>query len=306
MIRIPIAEPELRARIRAADPTWERRAKERAAKAASKRRVDDGDGIWSDIKHVFMELQGWKCMYCEKPMPRPDEHGGASGKVEYDVEHFRPKNRVQPWPTERVARSRRIDYAARLRHGAANGYVHLAFDPWNYGVSCKVCNSELKGDRFPILGKPAARTRRRRALDAKEVPCLVLPIGDEGDDPEAWLEWHGPTVRPRAQLEDDDRVRALTLIDFLELDTRQDLLLGRCMAIVVLADWLEAAPDDPAAGDEADKFIAAMVADQAVFAGCLRGFCELYRRDRDQALHWRQQARKYAASKEPALLKELP
>ena len=306
MIRIAIAERDLRARIAAAEPTWESRAKERAANAVAKRRVDDGDGIWSDIKHVFMELQGWKCMYCEKPMPRPDPNSGASGKVEYDVEHFRPKNRVQPWPTERVAKSRSIDYASKLKHGAASGYVHLAFDPWNYGVSCKVCNSELKGDRFPILGKAAPRSKRRRELDAKERPCLVLPIGDEGQDPEGLLEWHGPTVRPRADLGDDDRVRAMALIDFFELDTRQDLLLGRCVAIVLLYDWLEDARLDSQLRVEAEACIEQLLADQATFAGCLRGYRDLYRRDREEALQWRRRSRRYAASKEPALLAMLP
>lgn len=297
MIRIAITEADLWARIRAAEPTWERRAKERTAKVVQQGRVDDGDGIWSDIKQVFMELQGWKCMYCEKPMPRPDANGGASGKVEYDVEHFRPKNRVQAWPTERAKTSRRIDYAARLRSGAANGYVHLAFDPWNYGVSCKVCNSELKGDRFPILGEAAPKAKQRRALDAAEVPCLVLPIGDDGEDPEAWLEWLGPTVRPRPALAGDERVRAMTLIDFFELDTRPDLLLGRCQAIVVLAQWLQR----PKTNGKAKAMIAAMTASNAQFAGCLRDFQRLFVSDRDTALQWYVLALEYVASKEPAL-----
>ena len=299
MIRFRIQRQELAQRIDQHDPKWSGKAKTRTKTAVEKGGVADGDGIWSDIKDVYMTLQGWKCMYCEKPMPRPDPAAVATGKVEYDVEHFRPKNRVTSWPTERVQKARTIDYAGQLRQGAVDGYVRLAFDPWNYGVSCKTCNSELKGDRFPILGKPDVVGSDRGTLDEKERPCLLLPIGDDGPDPENWLEWLGPVVRAKVTLTGDEALRARTLVDFFELDNRPDLLLIRCFAIEML--W--AALRDEADGDPgAAERINAATADDAVFAGCTRAFLRMYRQDPAAARQWRNRARDYAARKEPKLL----
>src|SRR5687768_6130521 len=153
MIRLSIKLKDLRKQITTLDASWLTRAKTKTEAAILKGKVEDGDGIWSDIKNVYMEHQGFKCMYCEKPMPRETPGGVAAGKAEYDVEHFRPKNRVTHWPTAAVKQKRLIDYETHLKDGVPDGYLRLAFDPWNYGVSCKTCNSELKGDRFPILGK---------------------------------------------------------------------------------------------------------------------------------------------------------
>jgi hypothetical protein len=51
------------------------------------------------------------------------------------------------------------------------------------------------------------------------VPCLILPVGDEAEDPEGWLEWNGPIVAARATLDPATKLRARTRIDFFELDT---------------------------------------------------------------------------------------
>ncbi|MSR40135.1 MAG: hypothetical protein EXS02_15030 [Planctomycetes bacterium] len=233
------------------------------------------------------------------PVPRPDQQSVATGKVEYDVEHFRPKNRVTAWPTARVQQARTIDYADQLQRGVADGYVRLAFDPWNYGVSCKTCNSELKGDRFPILGLPDADATDRSTLDDSEVSCLLLPVGDVGPDPEDWLEWFGPVVRAKSTLTGQEALRARTVVDFFELDSRPDLLLVRCFAIEMLwAALRDEADGDPAAATR----IQAATADDAVFAGCTRAFLRLYRQDLVVARQWRNRARDYAQSKEPKLM----
>lgn len=91
MISYRIAEPDLLALIDACDATWRVRAAE--ATAACKRagkfvKEDDVtgkeiEGLWGDIKEVFMDLQHTKCCYCERKLASKDR-----GKVEHDIEHF--------------------------------------------------------------------------------------------------------------------------------------------------------------------------------------------------------------------------
>jgi hypothetical protein len=301
MIRLPIKLKDLRDQITALDGNWFTRAKTKADAAALKGKIEEGDGIWSDIKAVYMEHQGHKCMYCEKPMPREAPGGVAQGKGEYDVEHFRPKNRVTHWPTAAVKQKRLIDYEAQLKDGVPNGYLRLAFDPWNYGVSCKTCNSELKGDRFPIIGKASATAKTRTALDKAEVPCLILPIGDEGEDPEGWLEWHGPIVAAGATLDPATTLRARTLIDFFELDTRGDLLELRCVLITNLFARLEKMGQPAPIGPAAKQYVDSMTEPKRLFAGCLRGFVKLFDKDPAAARKWNDIAEQYLMSRDPRL-----
>jgi hypothetical protein len=301
MIRLPIKLKDLRAQIKALDGKWFTRAKDMADAVARKGKVEQGDGIWSDIKTIYMEHQGWKCMYCEKPMPRPGPGGVAQGKGEYDVEHYRPKNRVAHWPTEKVKAVRLIDYEAQLQDGLPDGYLRLAYDPWNYGVSCGTCNSELKGDRFPILGKANKRAKTRVALDKAEIPCLILPVGDEGEDPEAWLDWTGPLVAPKATLDANTKLRAQTLIDFFELDTRGDLLELRCAFIPNLFARLELRGQPGPVGNEAKKYVEDLTHPKRLFAGCLRAFVKLYEQDSAAARKWRDIAEQYNMSRDPSV-----
>lgn len=291
MIRFRIRRQDLAQRIDQHDPKWSGKAKSRTKVAVEKGGVGDGEGIWSDVKDVYMTLQGWKCMYCEKPMPRPDPAVVATGKVEYDVEHFRPKNRVTVWPPEKVKVRRKIDYGDELEAGVPTGYVWLAFDHLNYGVSCKTCNSELKGDRFPILGKRGKKGQRNAELDPVEKPCLVLPVGANGTDPEALLGWNGPLVFPRKGLSAEDTLRAKVLIDFFELDTRRDLLEGRCSGIMMLFPRLKLKTA------KAKQFVEALIDDQANYAGCLRAFVNLYKKNKTEASDWADACEQYLATR---------
>jgi hypothetical protein len=185
MIKIRISKRALLARITAAHPRWLAGAKVRARRAVAARHVDEADGTWSAIKSVFIDLQHHKCAYCERPLARPSDGATDAMSVDYDVDHFRPKNRVTAWPTENVLRHRGgLDYASRVGCGAKGGYVRLAFDPTNFLAVCKVCNTGYKRDRFPIAGRPDTRLLGRAALDAKERPLLLFPIGAGADDPE--------------------------------------------------------------------------------------------------------------------------
>ena len=104
MISYRITRAELLDRIRAFDAEWLDKAK--AAADACK---DAGhyvktnaegkkiDGLWGDIKEVFIRLQHGKCCYCERSL-----ESTKYGKIEHDVEHYRPKSTLKNWFTTDV------------------------------------------------------------------------------------------------------------------------------------------------------------------------------------------------------------
>lgn len=300
MIRFGIKAADLNALVDAKDPKWRTKAKTKQAAINKSKKVGKDEGIWSEIKDVYMELQGFKCMYCEKPMPSSKTKapkGTAQGKVEYDVEHFRPKNSVKAWLTADVKKLRKIDYDDQLQAPTGTGgYYKLALDTLNYGVSCKTCNSELKGDRFPTFAKHARTLVDRAKLDAKEKPCLILPIGDVADDPELVLEWLGPTVRSRG-----GKVRGRAIIDFFQLDTRPDLILLRATVVQILFPKLEAAAKTGASAKKAKAFLAVMTADTSHFAACARAYQKLHAADRDEAERWYDLCDDYVISKDASI-----
>src|SRR5687768_11362929 len=104
MIRIPVTSPELTRLIEQEVPGWLERAARRTRQARQRKRFT-GEGIWSEVKGVYMALQRHKCAYCERPMAQ-----SAHANIEYDVEHFRPKSRVTPWPDPKTAKDLRIRY----------------------------------------------------------------------------------------------------------------------------------------------------------------------------------------------------
>ncbi len=158
MIRYPIAKdpdptPErdlevLCQLIEAEVPGWLKRAKRRTSKLQKLKRYDEKTAIWSEVKAVFAQLQHDKCAYCERKLR------GASddGKVEQDVEHFRPKSEVTTWsPKDTSGQSDRQETGV--------GYFLLAYAPQNYLISCKTCNSTLKATAatarsFAFLKRP--------------------------------------------------------------------------------------------------------------------------------------------------------
>ena len=157
MISYRISETDLFARIDAKKPTWRARAVDATAAclAAGKYVTTNAagtstDGIWSDIKEVFMDLQHDKCCYCERKLA-----SATFGKVEHDIEHYRPKSRVKNWFSPAV-KAEMADWPVGLgRSGAeTKGYFLLPFHPRNYATSCKECNSALKSDYFPCGKNP--------------------------------------------------------------------------------------------------------------------------------------------------------
>src|SRR4051812_9546682 len=308
MILIEVSEAALLDAIRQKSPRWLEKAQKKLKAARLTGSVGEKDGIWSEIKEVFILLQQFKCVYCEFPLPKVDSSSADKVAVDYDVEHFRPKSRVTPWPTPDVLERRPAikGYQGAVSMGADKGYLRLAFDPFNYVVSCKVCNSSYKADRFPIAGQPDSRSRKRSSLDAGEKPLLLFPFGEKADDPESFLVFEGAFVRPRPAA-GHDLLRAQTVIDFFELDTREGLLEGRCLLIQILWHKLEerAAPD-PQTKAEAESFLDAMRKRQDfLHLACGRAFIDLFEQDRERARLWYRAAGRFLASKDPAILRAL-
>ncbi len=308
MIRIAVANEDLLERIRATSPTWLKRAGVKQAKALEKGHVGEGDGIWSKIKEVFILLQEFKCIYCEFPLPKVDPASADKVAVDHDVEHFRPKNRVTPWPSkEALARRPAIEkYLSEVKAGSPEGYIRLAFDPFNYAVSCKVCNSSYKADHFPIAGHPDAGSTLRSDLDACERPLLLFPFGETTEDPADFLLFDGPLVRAKPALE-PALLRARTLVDFFELDTRQGLLEGRCWMIQLLWPKLEARTSaDEQERTRGEAFVAAVQqSHHLLHTACGRAFIELYEKDRGHAFGWYEASDRFLTSKDPAVLAAL-
>ena len=307
MIRVVVAEAELLGRIdaldagRPPDRRWLVRAAALTARCVAEGRVGEGDGIWSEVKAVYIELQRFKCIYCEQAMPEivaGDAHApeGRGVLLEHDVEHFRPKNRVTPWPSAEVAARRGITYVSDLRHGEALGYVGLAFDPLNYAISCKVRNTSYKRDHFPILGTAMSVASSRAARDAIEQPLLLLPFGEDPEDPEALISFEGVFPRPRSST----GLRGLVLIDFFELDTRADLVTARSTIVVLLWPQLGLRANGSA---EAAVFVDAVVNERSRFpqVACARAFVSLYALDPASAARWYDLCLRYLVSRDPSL-----
>jgi hypothetical protein len=308
MIRVPMTSAELLAAIESKSPGWLQKAREKRTMALAAGRVGEDDGIWSEIKEIFILRQEFKCIYCEHPLPKVDSTSAVKVGVDYDVEHFRPKNRVTSWPTRDALKRRPSieEYRAFVSSGDPDGYVRLAFDPFNYLASCKVCNSSYKGDRFPIAGRPDAVSETRAILDAQERPLLLFPLGEDGDDPAEYITFLGPTVQPRLQ-DGHEHLRARVVIDFFELDTREGLLELRCVLIQLLWCQLENRESpDLRKRDKAEAFLETVQSTcRHPHTACGRAFIALYEKDRDMAERWQDAATAYLTSKDPLVLKAI-
>lgn len=304
MIRYAVTAKALHAQIESHKAGWLKRAREKTAEALKKGHVDEGDGIWSEIKEVYAKLQFFKCIYCEKPLPQEKidgEVGFGKGAVEYDVEHYRPKNRVKRWPSEKVKAQRKIDYDDQVEDGESAGYFRLAFDPDNYALSCKTCNSGHKSDSFPIAGATKGSLVKRAALDAQERPLLMLGIGEDADDPEDVLGWRGPVPFARKK-SGYQHLRARVCIDFFGLDTRDDLMRARAWLVILLWGKLEERTTATGARkQELDEVVQGFTTPRTSFCACARAYVALHARDRAQADALKRCCERYAQSYDRAV-----
>ena len=266
MIRYAKTLTEIEAGVDAHTPTWRSRARRRTSRLITRGRYHEATSIWSEVKPIFMRLQHNKCAYCEQQLER-----GALGAIAHDLEHFRPKSSVRAWP-EDAAR-----YPFATGDALAQGYYRLAYHLGNYLAACKVCNSLLKSDFFPIAASRIEGKDRPEEY-AAERPFLIYPIGDADDDPENIIAFRGVTAIPRHS-ESEKWRRAVIMIDFLGLN-REGLQESR--AYTLLAVW-EAFKNTEHGDIHSLLMLDLLTSEKAPHTSCARYFRDLCRVDRKAA-----------------------
>ena len=227
MIRYPFNDAQVSADIAQLDTNWQAKANRRTAKLLKSGVYNEKSAIWSRVKPVYMALQHNKCVFCERQL-----EGGESGRIEHDLEHFRPKSAVEAWPP--VQRQALI-YAHPSGSDFPNGYYWLAYDLHNYAVACKVCNTSYKHMYFPVGGarvqppEPAAGIPAFSALQAEQ-PLLCYPLGSSDDDPESLITFRATTAVP-VHAAGWRKRRAEVMIDFFGLNERDQLHRERARMI---------------------------------------------------------------------------
>lgn len=283
MIRYPITTAKLEADIEEQKAGWLAHAKMKTAafRAAKKFNEPDGQNSWSEIKPVFMRLQYNKCAFCDRQLS-----GLPQGRIEHDVEHFRPKNKVKNWTP-------RKNFSSRFPLGAATnkGYHLLAYNIFNYATSCKPCNTVLKGNYFPIASQRVMDSDDFEKLRL-EMPYLIYPISDFDDDPEDLITYQGILPIPKYR-RGHKHQRARVTIDFFALDTRDDLL--RLRAEIIRNIWVAfRALENHRINDE-DRADAVSIIESAKSpnisqAACARAFYELCHNDAVTARKFKEKA----------------
>ena len=274
MIRYDIDAEDLRARVEQHRPGWIDRAYARTDTFRQAGKYRERQSIWSEVKQVFMSLQGNKCCFCERKF-----ESGELGRHELDVEHFRPKKNVKKY---RFPRSLITEGIPLTPPPAANtGYYLLVYHLLNYAVACKACNSGLKKNHFPISGSYDL-TGSDPATMGAERPWLLYPIGRLDVDPEEVIRFNG--VFPRSDATDPLlKRRGFVTIVFFGLDdvfARKNLMKERAQVILALhAMLVKAERGDTDAGAVVDT----MLAPTAPHANCARSFDRLFHSDRPRA-----------------------
>jgi hypothetical protein len=275
MIRIalPVGQ-SLEDVVDAFDPTWR-----------GKNVVWDGkNSPWSDIKEVFVGLQLGKCADCER-LVQADLN---ENKVESDVEHYRPKKKTTAW----------VSRDTKVKTGRSAGYVWLAVNVGNYLLSCKTCNTTHKKNGFPIAGLVGQERQSIAALNAREKPFLLYPIGDFDDDPEDLIDWEGFVPVPKIT-ESDDAFRfhrAQVNIEFFKLDQRHDVRRGCAEQICMVWDKFLLMLNVPAEAAEARAFLEDYKTNSMyTHVACIRAFLRLIATDAVKAKQVVLAAKKYLA-----------
>jgi hypothetical protein len=276
-----IALSNLTNRIRQESPTWLTRSRARAAEFVAAQSFNEQSSIWSEVKPVYMRLQGGsKCAYCERKLESEN-----FGLVEQDVEHFRPKKAVLSWAIPAELANLGIATSVVPQN---SGYFRLAYHPFNYCAACKPCNSAIKANYFPIEGtynfnsSSAAALRREKAL-------LIYPIGNSDSDPEVLIEFYGASPRPVVKSGFRYR-KALTSIAFFGLDEatrRKNLYQERAKIMGALFPQLDIRagiiPADDAMRGTANRLINGYTRAESSHANCARSYVRLYGSDRAAA-----------------------
>ncbi len=167
----------------------------------------------SDVRGALYAAQGKVCAYCGCHLPRNDRG---------DVDHFRPKSRLHD----------------DVSHG---GYWWLAYVFDNYLLSCSVCNSVYKRNRFPL--RPRAR-RRVTFQDRTRLLHEARLLLDPARDPiEQWLrvEWREPLcpIRPAEQLSSTVRAQVNKTLEVFHINTDPRLVRVRMRVVDTVLNCLK-------------------------------------------------------------------
>ncbi len=294
MIRYPITKAELEAAIEAEAPGWLTKAQRKtvAFRKAKTFNEPKRHNTWNRVKAVYMRLQQNKCAYCERMLESDD-----FGRIEHDLEHFRPKNAVKAWPTTEMKRDARYNYGFATGDEMDNGYYLLSYNPLNYATACKTCNSKLKSTFFPIAGTRIHRSDNLKQLQ-KESPFLLYPLGTIDDNPEELLTFEGYISVPKVKTGDNYR-RALITIDFFELNGRETLRKGRAKIIqLIWVAWLILENQQATTADQmyALQTINTALEKGAEHTACARAFYMRCQSDRASANKLAQEAGDYLSA----------
>lgn len=272
MIQHKITPAELRKHVLETDPDWYRKAKATFAGLPANPTSKQFKSLWSDIKSVWITLQGSKCIYCESQI---------EGSISNDVEHFRPKTKVSDWKPPAVLVDAGVVTTTPTTKKGDAGYRNLAYDPWNYAASCKVCNSVLKKNYFPIRGPRKSAAKNPRTMKGEKA-YFVYPIGDFDDDPQKLIRFAGMLPEPATAGGTHEYHRALVMIDVFQLgngEDRKELLQSRARLLKELYDQLrerDQFPVNTKRGKDAREWIQILVNPQAPHTNCLKSFQKIY------------------------------
>lgn len=293
MIQYRISPTKLNQLIEEEKPGWLQRAKNRTKHFSDMGYYEESSSIWSEVKVVFMRLQHGKCAYCERQLESEE-----FGRIEHDLEHFRPKKKTKPWKLTQALRQAGIVLTRPVSGSADPGYHLLAYNPLNYCTSCKSCNSRLKSNYFPIEAIRLSGGSDPIKLKS-EKPLLVNPVGNFEDDPASLISFRGlsPMICGNSRYK---KHRGLVSISFFHLDDRRRKYLFRERAniIVSLNSFLKLGnlAANPATKDIYEKLIDLMTKPSAPHTNCALSYCELYKLDQNEAEELFQYAVEYLES----------
>ncbi len=282
MIRHNANLTEIEAAVDAIDANWRSKAAARTAQFVANGRYAEPSAIWSTVKPIFMRLQRNKCVFCERQFENE-----LYGKIEFDLEHFRPKSSVAIWPDPN-----KHSYSYPFSTGPDNpaGYYWLPYALENYAASCKVCNTGLKSNYFPIAG-PRQKTPGKTS---KEKQLLCYPIGADDTDPEELLTFIATTAVPKAS-SGHKRRRGQVIIDFFDLNRREQLHRERANMIMLLGQALAAI--DAGTGDDSDtEVVREIVSPLYPHTACVRAYRELWEKDQPFARQVLKACKRYFVS----------
>lgn len=163
-------------------------------------------GSWGLLKKWLANASSHKCWYCE----------AKSRRAPFDVDHFRPKLGIT------------VDGVNLPGH---NGYYWLAYEWWNFRLSCQRCNRPENDDTDALRGKanefPIHDEAQRCALPAASLDTELPRLLDPCVQADCELLAHGidGEVKPVAPHGSWDYQRARYTIDrlgFNEWNTPED------------------------------------------------------------------------------------